>query len=653
MRKYKNLASPYTIRNIMFRNRIVTTPTGMTYPDEYSGAPDFKTVLFYEKKARGGAAGITYGETPVNNVDAIRRPNVDLIRPDFSRMILPNKDWIKFTDAIKRHGAVPSIQLAHAGLFAEPFFNQEQGTPIGPVSFVKENGTAVKAMDEEDMKRIANDFAESAFCAKSAGFQEVMIQCCHGWLLAQFLSPVWNTRTDEYGGSIENRAKFPLQVLKAVREKIGDDVVIEIRISGDEHQLNGWSVEDCIAFCKMVDGIVDIIQISSGDYHNSEHYCMTSTLMPHFINMPYAKLLKNAGVKTAICAVGANDDPAEMERLIADGTLDFVAIGRGTLADSDLPRKILQNKEDEVRPCIRCNDCMAGLYDGFYQCNINPTAGQEAYLLNTPAVEEKKKVLVVGGGPGGMQAAITASDRGHQVILVDNQEKLGGTLRFTDYDAHKQDLKKYTDYLVRQTLKRDIKVRLNTTASRALLEELQPQSIIVAAGATPRVPNIEGIEQAYHATAAYYQPEKMGDKIILIGGGLIGCELALHLAEFGKHITILEITNELAQDANMLHRPTLFEYMDQKKDQIQNIIGANTERILENGVIYKDKNNAEHFVEADTVLYAVGSAANSGIVEKLREWEEWETFMAIGDCTGASIVKKAVHGGYFAAIDII
>lgn len=653
MRKYPNLSRPFTIRNVTFRNRIKTAPTGMTYPDEYSGSPDFKTVLFYEKKARGGAAGVTYGETPVNSVDAIRRPNVDSIRPDFSRMILPNKDWIKYTEAIKRHGAVPSIQLAHAGLFAEPFFNQGQGMPIGPVALVKENGTAVKAMDEDDMKRIANDFAESAFCAKQAGFQQIMIQCCHGWLLAQFLSPVWNTRNDGYGGSIENRAKFPLQVLKAVREKIGDEMVIEIRISGDEHQPNGWTIEDCIDFCNMVEGIVDIIEISSGDYHNSEHYCFSSTLMPHFLNVPVAEKLKKAGVKTAISAVGGNDDPAKMESFIANGILDFIAIGRGTLADSDMPRKILQSKEEDIRPCIRCNDCMSGLYDGFYQCNINPSAGQEAYLLGTPKVQEKKKVLVVGGGPGGMQAAIAASDRGHHVVLVDDKDKLGGALLFTDYDLHKHDLKKYTNYLVNQTLKRDIEVILETEANTALLEKLQPKALIVAAGATPRVPKIDGIENAYHATAAYYQPENMGEKIIMIGGGLMGCEVALHLAEIGKDVTIIELADKLAQDANMLHRPTMLEFMDHKKDKIHNILKANTKIIQDEGVVYEDDNNIEHYVEADTVLYAVGSIPNSEVVEELREWDGWETFMPVGDCTGASIVRKAIHGGYFAALDII
>lgn len=653
MKKYPHLSSPYTIRGVTFRNRIFATPTGLVYPDEYSGAPDFRTVLFYEKKARGGAARVTYGETPVNNVDAVRRPNVDVIRPDFNKMTLPAKDWIKFTDAISRHGAIPSIQLAHAGLFAEPVFNAGKGTPVGPVDMIKENGTHVKGMDQDDMDRIANDFAEAAACAQAAGFPMVMIQCCHGWLLSQFLSPAWNTRTDEYGGPIENRAKFPVQVLKAVRDRVGERMLIEIRISGDEHQDGGWPVEDVIKFCKMVEGVVDIIEISSGDYHNSEHYCWTNPMMPHFANMHIAKALKNAGVKTPLTAVGGNDDPKEMERLIAEGVVDFVSIGRGILADSDLPKKILNGKEEDVRPCIRCSDCMDRIYNGFYACNVNPTAGQEAYLLGTPAVEEKKRVLVVGGGPGGMQAAITASQRGHDVTLVDMKDKLGGTLLFTDYAEDKSDLKKIKDYLVHQVEKRNIKVLLNTKVDTALVEKLNPQAIIVAAGATPRIPSVKGIERAYHGTAVYYTPEVIGKKVALIGGGMIGCETALHLAAEGKDVTIIELVDQVAKDANMFLKPTLYERLEAAKDSIHICVNASTTAIDEDGLTYKDKDGIEKRVEADTVLYAVGSIANSKIVEDLRAWDGWEFFFPVGDCTGASIVRKAIHGAYFAAMDII
>lgn len=653
MNKYPYLGSPLTIRGIYYRNRIFSTPTGLTWPDEYSGAPDFRTVMLYEKKARGGAASVNYGETPVNAVDAVRRPNVDEIRPDFKRMVLPAKDWIKYTDAITRHGANPCIQLAHAGLFAEPFFNRDSnGTVVGPVDMIKESGTHVKAMDQADMDRIANDFAEAAFCAVQAGFNQIMIQCCHGWLLAQFLSPAWNTRTDEFGGSIENRAKFPLQVFKAVREKVGPKVVIQTRISGDEHQKNGWSLEDCVAFCKMIDKYVDIIEVSSGDYHNSEHYCWVNPLMDRFINIPIARELKKRGVTSYISAVGGHNDPKKMDELIREGVIDFFSIGRGILADSDLPKKWLTGKEEDVRPCIRCSDCMAGLYTGFYQCNINPTVGQEAYLLNTPSPQSSKRVLVVGGGVGGMQAAITACDRGHQVTLVEKNHCLGGTLLFADY-GHKDDLKDLKDYYIRQVNKRGIHVLYDTEADLALLDQLRPTDIIVASGSSPRIPDIPGIEYAKHATAGYYQGDTIGQKVVLIGGGLINCELAVKLAEEGKDITILELTDRILRDANMFIKPTIEEIFRKYASSVHVVKNASTKSISPDAVTYEDSQGVDHILPADTVLYAIGSIGNSKVVEELRSWPYWESFRAVGDCTGASIVKKAIHQGYFAAMDIL
>lgn len=653
MNKYPHLGRPITIRGVYYRNRIFSTPTGLTWPDEYSGAPDFRTVLLYEKKARGGAASVNYGETPVNTVDAVRRPNVDEIRPDFKRMILPAKDWIKYTDAITRHGANPSVQLTHAGLFAEPFFNRDSnGVVVGPVDMVKESGTHVKAMDQEDMDRIANDFAEAAMSAVQAGFNQIMIQCCHGWLLAQFLSPAWNTRTDEFGGSIENRAKFPVQVFKAVREKVGPNVVIQTRISGDEHQENGWTLDDCTAFCKMIDEYVDIIEISSGDYHNSEHYCWVNPLMDRFINIPIARELKKQGVKAYLTAVGGHNDPAKMDELIKEGVVDFFSIGRGILADSDLPKKWLTGKEEDVKPCIRCSDCMAGLYTGFYRCNINPTVGQEAYLLNTPKPESSRNVLIVGGGVGGMQAAITACDRGHKVTLIEKNDKLGGTLLFADY-GHKDDLKNLKDYYVRQVEKRDIAVCCNTEATLELLDEINPSDLIVAAGASPRVPNIPGIENARYATAGYYEADSVGKKVVLIGGGLINCELAVKFLEEGKEVTILELTDGILRDANMFIKPTIQQIFEKYADSVQVIKNASTKSIEADGVIYTDTEGKEQKVSADTVLYAVGSIANAEVAEKLRAWPNWESFRAIGDCTGASIVKKAIHQGYFAAMDIL
>jgi pyruvate/2-oxoglutarate dehydrogenase complex dihydrolipoamide dehydrogenase (E3) component len=332
--------------------------------------------------------------------------------------------------------------------------------------------------------------------------------------------------------------------------------------------------------------------------------------------------------------------------------IDFFSIGRGILADPDLPKKFLTGKEEDVKPCIRCSDCMAGLYTGFYQCNINPTAGQEAYLLNTPVPKSSKKVLVIGGGVGGMEAAITAFDRGHDVTLVDKGEKLGGTLLFADH-GHKEDLRNLKDYYVRQVEKRDIKVMLNTTADTSLLDELKPTDIIVAAGSTHRVLRVPGVEFARYATAAYYEPETIGEKVVLIGGGMINCEIAVSLADEGKDVTVIELLDGTARDANMFIKPTLDELFSERADSIHVITEAATKCISENSVTYADKEGNEFKVPADTVLYAVGSIPNSDVVEEIQEWPEWESFRAIGDCTGASIVKKAIHQGYYAAMDIL
>ncbi|GCF92203.1 NADH oxidase [Enterococcus florum] len=654
MREYPHLFSPKKIKTITFRNRIFASPTSLVWPDYYTGMPDESTVFYYEDKARGGAASVTLSETAINRYDSSRRPNDDILVPDFERAIFPTSGWLKVTDAIKRHGAVPSIQIFHGGDTSEPIFTRGH-QPIGPNGFTKENGTVVRQMNEEDMRRVADEFAETAWYAKYSGFQKIMIHGAHGWLLAQFLSPATNHRTDEYGGSLENRARFPLMVVDAIRERVGEDFLLEYRISGKEYLEGGLEIDEAVEFAKMLDGKIDLLHVSAGSYYATKQYTFPSVYLPHGCNLPLAEAMKNGGVKTPIVTVGAHYDPVEMEKIIAEGKADFIAIGRAIVADPQLPNKLFAGRPQEVTPCLRCTNCLGGKYDGHNECDVNPLAGNELYTLRTPNVVNHKRVLVIGGGPGGMKAAITAAQRGHTVTLVEKEAELGGNLKFTDIDAHKGDLRRFKDYLIDQLKKQAVDVHLNTVADLALVRKLNPQSIIVASGATPVELKIKGSESypMIHATEVYTNPEKVGKKAVMIGGGLMGCEVALHLAEAGVDVTVLELQEGLAVDSNRIHQAALFEMMEKMADLVHSKTSVKVTEVTATGVKYLDSDGNEHEASADTVIYAVGMKPNEAIVEEIRQWDGWETFMPIGDCTGASVVRKAVHTGYHAAMDII
>lgn len=655
MREFPNLESTITIRNITFKNRIIAAPTGFTWPDLYTNTPDAHEIFNHEDRARGGAAVVEIGETSISRTRSRRHAGGDILVPDFEKHIYPTSGWLKLTDAIIRHGAIPSVQLFHAGASTEPMWINGLN-PIGPTGYVKENGTVVEEMDEDMMNVVADEFAEAAWYAKYANFPMIQLHGAHGWLLAQFLSPLTNKRKDKYGGSLENRARFPLMVCERVRKRVGEDFVIEYRMSGDEHLDSGLEADEAVEFGRMLEQYVDILHISSGSYYASRQYTFPTIFTPHGCNLHLAEAFKKGGIKAKIVSVGAYADPYQMEEAIAEGKADFIAVCRQIAADPMFPKKIFTGAKEDVVPCTRCINCLGNKYDGRNECDVNPLMGNEIYTLRTPAVQQKRKVLVVGGGPGGMKAAITASERGHEVILAERSETLGGALKFTDYDCHKQDLKRYKDYLIYQVGKHNIEVRLNTEVTKEMIDTERPYAVIAAVGGKFKTYSLKGMEKlpTMHATAAYYEQEKIGENIVMIGGGLMACEIGLHLADSGKNVTILA-RGELLKDANVIHKAAVMEMMDLKTTYMT---GVEFQEITENGVCIRTKSGEEKCILADTVLYAVGTLPDIEMVNILRESEEYSLFFPIGDCVpGSQITSKgirdAVHGGYFAAMDII
>lgn len=650
MNKYPHLFQPITIRNVTYRNRIFSAPCAMTISG-HTHTPDPMSMLYFENKARGGAAAVTISETCVNLKYATRKlniGNVAVLPPEQSN----HREWIKEAFMISRHGAIPSVQLFHAGAASHPRF-LEGRNPIGPDDYVREDGVHVVGMDEALMEETCNDFVKAAVMMKNCGFKMIMIHGGHGWLFSQFLSPATNHRTDAYGGSLENRARFPLRVYKAIREAVGENFVIELRMSGDEHMENGISLEDVCAYARLAEEYVDIIHISAGSYYSSNVYMFPGIFVPHGCNLDVARAVKRAVTKAKVATVGAHSDPEEMDRIIRDGDADIVYMARQLLADPETPNKWRTGREGDVVPCVRCMNCLGRFDKGEFGCDVNPTVGHELLNLNLyPAPLGKRRVVVVGGGPGGLSAALTAKNRGHDVILLEKENRLGGTLNYLEHDCHKRDLMRFKDFMIRKVYEDGVDVRLNTEATAEMLEALKPDYVLCAVGSEAVVPKIPGLaENSMTAAQISTYSGPIGDRIVIIGGGLSGCELGLSYAEEGKHVTVIELTDKVAVQANHIHGPAISETMKRLADHIVCLTNTACVAVRPNTVEVKNPDGTVSAIEGDFIINALGQRPRYNVVEQLRQ-ADVPTFESLGDCFELSQVRGAVHNGYYRAMDI-
>ena len=520
--KYPHLFTPLEIAGTLFRNRLLSSPQGYYNigPDLF---PNDDMAAYFEIKARGGFASVCIGDCIV---DWKNGRHYDWLLPMDNPKMLPGLS--KVANAISRHGAVASAELSHAGMYAQA--SHVAGAELyGPVATVNRYGE-VKEMPEEMIEQTVAAFGRAAAFAKQCGFGMVTIHGGHGWLISQFFSPQVNTRKDKWGGSFENRMRFPLAVIDSVRKAVGKNFPIEFRLSGSETNPDGYDLEEGIKFAKAIDGKVDIIHVSAGHHEVESAAIIThpSLFLPDGVNLQYAAAIKKH-VKSYVATVGAYTDPAHMEEIIASGQADLIAMARQTLADPDLPLKARSGRDDEIRKCLRCSECFGsvGKHRIFY-CSINPVIGYEKESRYLPPVRNKKQVLVVGGGVAGMQAALTAAERGHRVILCEKSDKLGGVLRCEEKVPFKAKIKTYLDLQAHLLEKAGVEVRLQTEVTPQLAKTIKPDVIIAALGARPVVPQIKGINLPHvlGAEDIFLQPEKTGKTAVILGGGLVGVEWA-------------------------------------------------------------------------------------------------------------------------------
>lgn len=674
MTTYPHLTSPIKIGKHTFRNRIESAPTifsSLTLVPFLSA----RVLRMIEDRARGGCASVVHGEISVNFDDSLRpivagEGKMIRLTVDFKDFEAPAfATFRKNADVIKRHGAVAMAELSHFGI--EKPLLEDGIQPLGPVAFTRPDGTPVRAFDAGTMAKVQDDFATAAAFMQAAGFDGVFVHCGHGWMIGQFLSPRNNSRTDEFGGSIANRGRFPMAILRAIRERCGPDFLIEIRLSGQENLPGGITLEDTVGFCRLLEGtgLVDLIHISAGHYYSPARSNEFSTIFrPHGLNADYAAAVKKA-VTIPVAVVGGITTAADAERIIAEGKADIVSMGRQMIADPDFAMKAVKGKGDEIRECLRCCVCYPGPsgehetdppgrhFPGLGSCTINPYSvnsfsHHKVLPEDMPRPEGSRRLLVVGGGPGGMQAAIDAHDRGHKVILMDEADRLGGTLRLTDHDVYKKDLFHFKELLVREVGKRAISVRLNTRVTPEVVQEMAPDALVLALGADAAVPPIPGVERALKAFDTYFLPdERIGRRVVMVGGGLVGCEVGLELAHKGHEVVVVEMKERLVAEFIGIHRTALLDRMDEVG--IRNLVRTTCREIREDGVAVVDAEGRETFLPADTVVIGLGYTARSGSARLLREAAGKAQVFEVGDCVRPGKVGEAVQDGYTAAMSIV
>ena len=646
-RKFPHLSSPITIGRVTFRNRMFSAPMGGTDITN-DGCIGPKSTAFYELRGKGGAAAVTVSECMVHpKTDGSHAYHLDTT-------ILNSLAAATYTaDAIHRHGAVPSLELSHSGMYAGTYMTdktkQHEMHQWGACDTVRADGVKVKALSEEMIREIVEAYGQTAALAKRAGFGMIMIHGGHGWLLNQFLSPYFNKRTDKYGGSLENRCRLAKEVLQSVREAVGPGFPIEFRMSGSELFEGGYDLEEGVRIAQKLESYIDLLHVSAGTYQRGFGDTHPSMFKDHGCNVYLAAEIKKH-VSIPVATIGALNDPKQMEEIIASGKADVVYMARALLADPFLPRKIMENRDDEIVKCLRCFTCMAErAATSTRRCTVNPLIGREIEGNEVRPAVVKKKVLVAGGGPGGLYAAYTAARRGHQVILCEKEAELGGILKSEQALPFKHEMYELTGTYEKFARNAGVEIHLNTEVTPELAEKENADALIVAVGSTPLVPPIPGLdgENVVIVNDYYKQKEKVTDKVVVFGGGLAGCECAIHLGMEGKEVHLVEMRNELAPDANVRHRPLLLKEIDK---YVMVHTGCRGMEVTKEGIICETEEKEQILVPGTSVICALGQHSRTDIVDTLRDCAPYVA--VIGDAGKVSTITNAVYEGYHAALDI-